>query len=217
VSFEVSFAVAEQALKATYRIAAKDSGRFRGRWTALQRGGLFGPELKPGKGRHLRYNPDMLHRLIFALELAAANVTPAVQLGLVRDRWEARLTGIFRAAEDAAEREPGDADIILIIGGMNFMAGSWSGEATAASISHCRLGNLAARLIPALRPYGPADKLLPRALAINLTARLRTFHACLVEAHDLREPVMALEKKNSRTARSPRPAAGKPKRRKRTA
>jgi hypothetical protein len=48
--------------------AARSQGAFRGRLTALQKGGLLGAENQPGRGHALRYGPDQLHRFVFACE-----------------------------------------------------------------------------------------------------------------------------------------------------
>jgi hypothetical protein len=186
-SLRFSFASVEAALVSTYRIAPVDRGRFRARLTFLQRGGLFGAEHRPGKGTRLTYEVDQLRRTIFCLELAELGIGPAVQLKLVADFWESRIRPIFTKAEAAAERPSRDGkdesgrDVILFMTGVALMAGAWAG--VVPNINHTTLSELPATMALAMRPLGKDDPLLPRVLAVNLTARLRRFHDALVDVH----------------------------------
>jgi hypothetical protein len=194
--FEVSYSPVEAALVRTYGVRKRDIGRFRARITFLQKGGLLG--VSPGKGKALRYTPDLIHRLIFATELAEFGVSPSVVLALVKSRWENRLRKIFQDAEGAAMIDPGsngdntDGDIILHMGGVRLMTDTWSNA--VPNINFCELRKLSDNMTAWMRmlPDDPAG-LPPRALVTNLSMRLRAFHTALVETHDLTEPVAPAE------------------------
>jgi hypothetical protein len=172
-----SFASVEAALIATYRVAPADQARFRARVTHAQGSGLF--NVRPGKGVRLTYGPDELHKLVLICELSELGLPPAVQLELIGTLWERRLQPIFRLAEAAASRPPGSNDVIVILFGVSLMVGAW-GDAVP-NVNHCSLDQLAGRLALAMR--GDDAALPARALAVNLSARLRNFHACLATVH----------------------------------
>src|SRR5215471_14008716 len=113
--FSVSYGAAENAAIASYRIPKKGVGAFRGRVGSLQKGGLLGRA--PGKGKALRYTPDLLHRMICGLELLEFGVAPSVVLSLVKTLWDRKLRKIFMEAEHAAERDAGPGDICLFLAG----------------------------------------------------------------------------------------------------
>lgn len=189
--FEIKYGKVETALARTYRIGAGDMIRFRGRLSVLQRGDLFGAKSRQGKGNKLMYTPDMMHRMLFCLELTEFGVVPSVQLKLVADFWESRVCKIFERAETAAMREPGDADVVLFVIGISFMGGAWRDE--VPNINSCPLGKLADRLALGMQPRGLNDPLAPRVLAVNLSARLRVFHEHLADVHLADEPEEAGE------------------------
>jgi hypothetical protein len=197
--FECGYGAVEAALVQTYRIPAKAVGAFRSRLGALQKAGLFGVKNQPGKGVALRYGPDQFHRLVFVCELFEFGIAPAVVLSLVESLWERRLRKIFRDAEDVVANEhakPGD-DIILYVGGVHLMLDGWSDA--VPNVNSCPLSKLPDHMAMwmSMRPDDPSG-LPPRALVTNLSMRLRAFHAALVAAHDLREPVSA--ERTGRTA-----------------
>ena len=190
--FECGYGAVEAALVQTYRIPAKAVGAFRSRLGALQKAGLFGVKNQPGKGVALRYGPDQFHRLVFVCELFEFGIAPAVVLSLVESLWERRLRKIFRDAEGVVANEhakPGD-DIILYVGGVHLMLDGWSDA--VPNVNSCPLSKLPDHMAMwmSMRPDDPSG-LPPRALVTNLSMRLRAFHAALVAAHDLREPVSA--------------------------
>jgi hypothetical protein len=194
--FEVSYSPVAAALVRTYGVRKRDTGRFRARITFLQKGRLLG--VSPGKGKALRYTPDLIHRLIFATELAEFGVSPSVVLALVKSRWENRLRKIFQDAERAAMIDPGpngdstDGDIILHMGGVRLMTDTWSNA--VPNINFCELRKLSDNMTAWMRmlPDDPTG-LPPRALVTNLSMRLRAFHTALSHAHDLTEPVAPAE------------------------
>ena len=181
-----SYSPVETALIRTYGVRKRDIGRFRARITFLQKGGLLG--VSPGKGKALRYTPDLFHRLIFATELAEFGVSPSGVLALVKSQWENRLRKIFQAAEGAAMIDPGPngentgGDIILHMGGVRLMTDTWSNA--VPNINSCALHKLSDNMTAWMRmlPDDPAG-LPPRALAINLSMRLRAFHSALADAN----------------------------------
>jgi hypothetical protein len=199
-SFRFSFASFVAALIATYGIADADQARFRARLTFLQRGGLFGSEHRPGKGTRLTYTVDQMRRVIFCLELAELGVGPAVQLKIVNEFWESRIRPIFTKAETAVEHSSKD-DVILLMTGVALMAGAWAGA--VPNINHITLNKLPATIALAMRPLNNDDPLLPRVLAVNLSARLRRFHADLVNVHLKFEqpPIEIIESNRAQTGK----------------
>ena len=186
--FEVSYSPVEAALVRTYGVRKRDIGRFRARIAFLQKGGLLG--VSPGKGKALRYTPDLIHRLIFSTELAEFGVMPQAILETVADLWESRIRRIFERAEDAAMAPPGPNDIVMMLGGISLTVGGWTSTAKALpNVNGFPLHRLAGNLDLLLCHSDPA----PRAVVVNLSERLRAFHAALVETHDLTEPVAPAE------------------------
>jgi hypothetical protein len=182
--FEVSYSPVETALVGTYSVRARDLGRFRARLTFLQKGGLLG--ISPGKGKALRYTPDMIHRMLFAIELAEWGATPAETLVTVADLWERRIRQIFERAEKAAMAPSGPDDIVMMLGGISLTVGAWISTAKALpNVNGFPLRRLSDNLDLLMRYDNPP----PRAAIVNLSAQLRRFHNALADAHDLTEPV----------------------------
>lgn len=187
---DFSYNSIEAAFAETYSVRARDLGRFRARLTFLQKGGLLG--VSPGKGKPLRYTPDLIHRMLFAVELAEWGVMPAETLGTVADLWESRIRRIFERAEKAAMAPSGPDDIVLMLASTSLTVGAWTSTAKAMpNVNGFPLHRLAGNLDLLMR-YGDPP---PRAMVVNLSLRLRAFHAALVKAHDLREPVAGAPKR----------------------
>jgi hypothetical protein len=182
--FEVSYSHVEAALVRTYDVQKRDLGRFRARITFLQKGGLLG--VSPGKGKALRYNPDLIHRVIFATEMHEFGTPPQLVLETVADLWDRRICGIFERAATATMAPPGDDDIVMVLGSNSLMVGAWT--STAKTLPNVN-GFPLHKLNDNLKLVMLHDKLPQRAVVVNLSARLRRFHAALADAHDLREPV----------------------------
>jgi hypothetical protein len=195
--FETSYSVVEQALMRTYDIPDKALGAFRGRLGNLQKQGMFGPTNMPGRGRALIYTSDMQHRLIFACELFEFGVSPAEVLDLVKVAWDRSLRKIFDKAErnNPAIRgdrpiDPGD-DTIMHMGGVSMMKDGWS--STVPNVNSCPLRELPGYVASwmQLNPNDPyPSNLPPRALIVNLSARLRSFLTAFDDTH-MRPPTAA--------------------------
>jgi len=181
-TFDVGYAAVERALVETHRIPRKAVGAFRGRLGALQKGGLFGAKNMPGKGKALRYRPDLLHRVIFACELLEFGFSPAVILSVVKSAWDRRLRRIFQDAESAALRDPGPSDVVIFMGGVHLMGDAFT--ASMPAINSCVLGKLPdhIRMLMSMTPDDQAG-VPPRALVSNLTMRLRAFHNALAASY----------------------------------
>jgi hypothetical protein len=183
--FETSYSVVERALVRTYDIPEKALGAFRGRLGNLQKHAIFGPRNMPGRGRALAYTPDMTHRMIFACEMFELGVSPAEVLDLITVAWDRSLRKIFDKAEQALIKyEPGPDDIILHIGGVSMMKNGWSN--TVPNVNSCSLRQLPDYVARWMRmnPEDPyPSNLPPRALIVNLSARLRSFHAAFADSH----------------------------------
>jgi hypothetical protein len=184
--FECSYSSVEAALVQTYSVRKRDLGRFRARITFLQKGGVFG--VSPGKGKALRYTPDLMRRVIFTTELAEFGVNPSIALALVKARWETRLRKILQDADHAATIIPGpngentDRDIILHLDGVRLMTDAWS--SAIPNINSCELRKLPDHMAMRMRmlPDDPSG-LPPRALVTNLSMRFRAFQAALGPAY----------------------------------
>ena len=180
--FETTFSVTEAALVRTYGVPHKAQGAFRGKLGNLQKQGLFGAKNMPGRGKALRYRPDQFHRLIFACELFEFGVGPATVLALVELLWESRLSQIFKKAEDAVERhrDPGPDDIVMHMGGVRLMTDTWSDA--VPNVNYCTLQKLNDHM-QVWMWMGVDDRLPSRALVVNLSSRLRQFHAAFRDLH----------------------------------
>jgi hypothetical protein len=178
--YGTSYRHVEAALLRAYAVPDKAVGAFRGRLGNLQKLGLFGPKNMPGRGAALAYGPDQFHRLIFACEMFEFGVGPATVLAMVEELWEGRLIPIFKKAEHAAERDPGLDDIVLHMGGVHLMRDAWSDA--IPNVNSCALRKLPNHMQVWMR-LGADDRSPARALIVNLSSRLRQFHAALAELH----------------------------------
>jgi hypothetical protein len=175
--FTVSYWKVEHALVHVHGIAPDDVSRFRSRFGALQKGGLFGAANQPGKGTKLVYTPDLIHRAVLAIELSQVGVAPAVILRLINDFWDSRLRAICEEAErEVMHPSRGGGDIVLFLAGISLVS---EGERAVPNINHAPMRKLSARMELALS----GDKLPGRVLVINLTAQLRKFHNALADVH----------------------------------
>jgi hypothetical protein len=174
--FTVSYWKVQHALVHVHGIAPDDVSRFRSRFGALQKGGLFGAANQPGKGTKLVYTPDLIHRAVLAIELSQVGVAPAVILRLINDFWASRLRAICDEAEREVMHPSPSGDIVLFLAGISLVS---EGERAAPNINHAPMRKLSARMELALS----GDKLPGRVLAINLTAQLRKFHNALADVH----------------------------------
>jgi hypothetical protein len=194
--FEAPYSVVEGALIGAYNVPAKALGAFRGRLGHLQRRGLFGGRHRPGRGVALTYRPDQLHRLIFACEALEFGFSPALILDLVKTLWVRKephrgLRDIFQRAEQAAMIDPANGentgrDIIMHMGGVRLLTDPWSNA--VPNVNSCELHRLPDHMAMWMRmmPDDPAG-VPPRALVVNLSMRLRAFHAALA-ARNLGKP-----------------------------
>jgi hypothetical protein len=200
--FTVSFATAEKALLRMHAVEPQHGEAWRSRVNFLRREGLLGE--RPGSGRRIGYHTaDQLPKLVLALEMAQAAIVPQTILSLVRNHWDIRLKKIFIEAEKARRRDT--SDVLLYLAGITEMVEREGAipviEATTADKLDAFRMALDDRSVPG------------RALVINLTARLRRFHAALSdiypqdEDHALdrrREKAEAETKTRSRTRRRQR-------------
>jgi hypothetical protein len=169
-----SYSVVEQALAKTYG-ASYDKVRqtaFRARINSLQRLGVLGEKVKVGKGSKLTYSVEQM-------ELCELSFSPTVAGKLVIRHWAKKFAPIFREAQGTVIRDPGPDDVILYMGGVHLMSGSWSSERDfpgVPNINHCTLRKLPDH-IKAWMDNAPQS----RMLITNLSARLRQFHTALTE------------------------------------
>ena len=188
---DFSYGEVERALAATHGIrdAVRQTG-FRSMLSNLQKLGALGVQARVGRGAALRYGPTELHRLILTLEFCELGIPPATAVGLVDRYWESKLKAICRDAErnNPAIRggqppEPDD-DIVVHLGGISLRTGLLRGEQFPGvpNINRCKLSELPYYIEQWMR-MTPDDPVPPRALVVNLSARLRGFHRALADAH----------------------------------
>ena len=181
---EFSYGVIEKALAVAYGIS--DERRpvgFRGMISNLHKLGALGPQSRVGRGAKLTYTVVEMHRLVLALEFSELGLTPATVVGLLETYWESILWPIIHAAARPLglipEEPAGNADIILVLRGGSFRTGSLRGEAVPGvpNIDQCSLDQLPLEMKQwmAMTP--------PRALAVNISARLRAFHSALADTY----------------------------------
>ncbi|SEB86082.1 hypothetical protein SAMN05444161_0025 [Rhizobiales bacterium GAS191] len=189
--FSISYAKAESALARMHGLAPGEISAWRSRYGALQRGGLLGSANRPGKGASLDYQPDVLHRMMFSLELVQLGFVPSAILRLIADHWDGKLRDIFSKAESAIVHGHGTGDdVILILAGLTLAFG----DEPIPNIQATTLAKLPTRLTFGL----DGEHLAPRLLLINLTAQLRKFHTALAYYHLLPE-IVSLGERNSLT------------------
>jgi hypothetical protein len=189
--FTVSYAKVEAALVQMHNIAPDDVPAFRARFGALQRGGLFGAENQPGKGRKLEYGPDQFHRLVLTFELIELGIVPSVILPLINQYWDSKLRNICAKAERALVRET--SDVVLILAGVAAL----SSERAVPNINTVTLDKISERITFALDGEG----LPARALMVNLSAQLRKFHDALAHYHPQPEPLVEASKSKRRRSK----------------
>jgi hypothetical protein len=183
--FTTSYGTVERALWHAYGVPEAARASFRARLGHAQKAGLFGPEKQPGRGRTLIYDADVVHRLQFYCEMAEFGVTPAEALDLIEKAWDRTICRIFDKAEwTLIHCEPGLDDIILHMGGVHMLLDGWAH--TVPNVNSCPLRELP-RMVRAWMEMNPDDpppsNLPPRAMIVNLSARLRTFHAKFADSH----------------------------------
>jgi hypothetical protein len=180
--FQISYSAVEQALAKTYG-ANDDKLRetaFRARINSLQRLGVLGQKVRVGKGQKVTYGVEQMERWLACLELSELGISPTVAGKLVIRYWSKKFAPIFKAAQGTATQKPGLDDVILYLGAVHLMSGSWSSERDfpgVPNINHCRL-----RELPDHMRAWMDDPPLSRMLITNLSARLRQFHGALAES-----------------------------------
>jgi hypothetical protein len=191
---QFSYGVVERALATSYGIpeAAREAG-FRSMLNNLQKLGVLGEAARVGRGAPLAYTPVELHRLLVAIELCELGVPPATTAALIANYWESKLKAICSDAErnNPASRggepiDPGD-DIVVYLGGVSLRTGSLKGARSPSipNINRCKLRDLSHHMVQWMKmdPDDNSGDLPPRALVLNLSARLRAFHRGLAAAY----------------------------------
>lgn len=178
-----SYSAVEQALAKTYG-ASDDKVRqtaFRARINSLQRLGVLGEKVKVGKGARLTYSIEQMERWLACLELSELGISPTIAGKLVIAYWAKTFAPIFRAAQKTVEKEPSLDDVIMYLGGVQLMSGSWSPGPDfpgVSNVNHCTL-----RKLPNHVRSWMDDAPLSRMLITNLSARLRQFHTALAASY----------------------------------
>ena len=179
--FETSYRHVEAALVQTYGVPATAIPTFRSRLGNLQKQGLLGRDNMPGRGQALVYGPDQIHRLIFACEMSEVGIGPATILELVELLWKTKLVPVFKKAEDVAFAHDTvtPRDIILTVGGPRLMTGEWTGD-SMLNVDSRTLADLPKHMDVWMKG---GERLPARALIVNLSSRLRQFHAAFADTH----------------------------------
>jgi hypothetical protein len=170
----------EHALAAAFGIAARNLPAFRSRLGELQRQGILG--VAPGRGKKIVYTPAEAARLVFALSLVQAGLTPAIIQRVISDYWDTQLAPIFRDAvywfgrTDAPTTQ--DEDIIIVFG---IRLATESAAHAMPTIASCKLRELGRRAEVSLQDAEPR-------LLFNVTQRFRKFYEALKEVNSREEP-----------------------------
>lgn len=115
----------EGALARAFCISKKDLPAFRARLTVLQRGGLLGRKNQVGKGAAIAYGREEAWRLIFAVELMEAGLSPSAVLRIIRGLWTQKIDGLFKQVV-LVEGES-EAKLFLALA-VSLMRDSWSNK-----------------------------------------------------------------------------------------
>jgi hypothetical protein len=181
------YGVVERALAIAHGVpeAVRPRG-FRSMIANLQKLGVLGAQARVGRGVALSYTPTEFNRLILALEFCELGLPPATAVAIVSDAWDPKLKAIVDAAArpiGVVPEKPKGEDVILCLVGVSFRTASLRGEASPGvpNIDRCSLDKLPIELKQwmATTSNDPA----PRALVVNLSARLRAFHSALADAN----------------------------------
>jgi hypothetical protein len=184
--FEIPYGAVERALAVAHNVpdAVRQAG-FRSMLSNLQKLGALGAQARVGRGAALKYTPTELHRLVLTLEFCELGIPPATAVSLVNTYWESKLKAIIGAAErGVVHEEPPGNDVIIHLGGVSLRTGSLRGERFPGvpNINQCKFSELPS-YIKQWMAMTPSDPVPPRALVVNLSARLRTFHSALADAY----------------------------------
>lgn len=205
-----TYGTVEKALAVAYSIpeTARSKG-FRAMVANLRKLGALGAQARVGRGAALDYTPTEFHRLILALEFCELGIPPATAVSLLDTYWEPKLKPIVDAAArpiGALPEAPDGADVILYLGGVGLRTGSLRGE-TGPSVPNISESSLDTLPLAAPRwlTAAPDTPTPPRGLVVNLSARLRVFHAALgvenlTDALDERRQARAKAAKRTATA-----------------
>ena len=172
----------EMALAVIYAATEDDERRkaFRARINYFQRAKVLGDDFEVGKGKQNAYSIVEIQRWLACLELTELGLSPTTAGELIAGHWDL-FEPIFRDAQASVVRDPGPDDIVLCIGGIHLMSGSWapkSGFPGVPSIQGCTLRKLSDRVM-AWMWMTANDPAAPRLLIVNLSERLRQFHNAL--------------------------------------
>ena len=158
-------------------------------------------------GAALKYTSTELHRLILTLEFCELGIPPATAVSLVNTSWN-KLKAIMGTAERAIVHDESPSnDIIIHLGGVSLRTGSLRDEEFPGvpNINRCKLSELPDS-IKRWMAMNQDDRVPPRALVVNLSARLRAFHTALADAH---MDEVGAERRATLAGEQPLPKAGK--------
>ena len=122
---------------------------------------------------------------MLAFELVQCGIAPSVFLPMIEQHWD-RLRDIFLRAEKANVRET--SDVMLILTGITALA-----TKSPVGINYTTMDRISERLSLLDGEGVPA-----RALVLNLSATMRSFHASLANYHLRPEPPVEAGKKKQR-------------------
>jgi hypothetical protein len=208
-ALEISYGAVERALAVAHNVpdAVRQAG-FRSMLSNLQKLGALGAQARVGRGAALKYTPTELHRLVLTLEFCELGIPPAMAVSLVNTYWESKLKAIIGAAErGVVHEEPPGNDVIIHLGGVSLRTGSLRGEQFPGvpNLNQCKFSELPS-YIKQWMAMKPSDPVPPRALVVNLSARLRTFHSALADAY---MDELRAERRATLSGERPRPRAPK--------
>ena len=142
---------------------------------------VLGDVVEVGKGKRKTYSIVQIERWLACLELTEFGLSSITAGELITGHWAA-FEPIFRDAQASVVRDPGPDDVVLCLGGIHLMSGSWApklGFPGVPSIQGCTLRKLPDRVMVWMWMTA-RDAAAPRLLMVNLSERLRQFHNALV-------------------------------------
>jgi hypothetical protein len=175
------YGTVERALAAAHGISDDQRpGGFRSMVSNLQKLGALGLQARVGRGSVLTYTHVEFNRLILALEFCELGLPPQTAVDLLGRYWESDLRSIIEAAARPLGVEPEPPrgkDAILFLGVRLRTDTLRGGSAPAAIIEQCSLDDLPVAMKRWMET-APA-----RGLIVNVSERVRAFHAALVPAY----------------------------------
>jgi hypothetical protein len=166
--------------------ATDDTGRkaFHRRINYFRRAKVLDDDNKLGKNTRGAFHIAQIERWFACLELTELGLSPAAAAELMTGHWHF-FEPVFRDAQTSVLRGPSPDDVVLCIGGVHLMSGSWTatlGFPGVPNIQGCKLRKLPDRVMMWMWMTA-SDPAAARLLILNLSERLRQLHKAIGDAY----------------------------------